>query len=60
MKGPNYEEELNESKSAIKILGGKFEKVENIKMNSLERNIIIIKKVSITPKKISKRSRQTP
>ena len=26
MKGPNYEEELNESKSAIKILGGKFEK----------------------------------
>lgn len=51
MKGPNYEEELNESKSAIKILGGKFEKVENIKMNSLERNIIIIEKVSITPKK---------
>ena len=33
MKGPNYEEELNESKNAIKILGGKFEKVENIKMN---------------------------
>ena len=51
MKGPNYEEELNESKNAIKILGGKLEKVENIKMNSLERNIIIIKKVSITPKK---------
>lgn len=51
MKGPNYEEELNESKNAIKILGGKFEKVENIKLNFLERNIIIIKKISATPKK---------
>lgn len=51
MKGPNYNEELNEAKKAIEILGGKFEKIESLNVGKeLERNIIIIKKVKNTPK----------
>lgn len=52
MKGPNFEEELNESKNAIKILGGELEKVECFNINGqLERNVIIIKKIKNTPNK---------
>ena len=51
MKGPNYEEELNNAKKAIEKLGGKIEKVESLIIDGeLERNIIIIKKVGNTPK----------
>lgn len=52
MKGPNYKEELDESKKAIEILGGKFEKIESLNVgNELERNIIVIKKIKQTPRK---------
>jgi 16S rRNA (guanine527-N7)-methyltransferase len=50
MKGPNYEEELIESKNAIKILGGEIEKIETVNINDeIERNNIIIRKVNKTP-----------
>lgn len=50
MKGPNIDDELENSKNAIKILGGKIEKVESLVLPSnLERNIIIIKKEKETP-----------
>lgn len=51
MKGPNVEEELGRAKKAIEVLGGRIEKVDNLKLvadgseNDLERNIIIIRKV---------------
>ncbi len=49
MKGPNYEEELENSRNAIKILGGIVENVEKFKIdNEIERNIIIIKKIKET------------
>ena len=52
MKGPNYEEEVNESKNAIKILGGKINKVISLNIDGeLERNIIIIDKNKKTPGK---------
>ena len=52
MKGPNYQEELDAARNAIKILGGKLEVIENFNINTeYERNIIIIKKVSKTPNK---------
>lgn len=52
MKGPNFKEELEDSKKAIEILGGQFEKIESLNVgNELERNIIIIKKVKQTPNK---------
>lgn len=51
MKGPNIEEELNKSKKAINILGGKIEKIEEIVLpgTDIVRNIIIIKKIKKTP-----------
>ena len=46
MKGPNYEEEIEEAKSNIKKFGGKIEKIENIIIDGeYERNIILIRKV---------------
>jgi 16S rRNA (guanine527-N7)-methyltransferase len=51
MKGPNYEEELEQSRKAITILGGTIDKVENRYISEeLERSIIIIRKVKETPK----------
>ena len=51
MKGPNFEEELENSKKAIDLLGGKIDKIDKLNINNeLERNIIIIKKVKTTPK----------
>ena len=51
MKGPNIKTELEESKTAIEVLGGKIEKVENIRLadNEIERNIVIIRKIKKTP-----------
>lgn len=52
MKGPNIEQELEDSKKAIKLLGGDVEKIHKIQIDSeLERNIIVIKKVNKTDKK---------
>lgn len=52
MKGPNYKEELEEAETAIKVLGGKLEKIESLNVNDeLERNLIIIKKIKETQKK---------
>lgn len=51
MKGPNFEEELENAKKAINVLGGTIENIENINVsNQYERNIIIIKKIKSTPK----------
>ena len=51
MKGPNIDEELEESKKAIDVLGGTIEKVEHFMIdNEYERNIVIISKVKSTPK----------
>lgn len=51
MKGPNFQEELNESSKAIKLLGGEIEKIETVFVNNeIERNLIIIKKIKTTPK----------
>lgn len=53
MKGPNIEEEINGSKKAIEILGGKIEKVEefNLPDTDIKRTIIVIRKVKNTPAK---------
>ena len=52
MKGPNIEQELEDAKKAIKLLGGEIEKIEKIQLdNEFERNIIVIKKINKTDKK---------
>lgn len=57
MKGPKAEEELERSKKAIEILGGKIEKVEKITIDeTMERNIIIIRKIKNTPSKYPRKA----
>lgn len=52
MKGPNYKEELEEARNAIRILGGEVEVISSLNVNEeIERNIIVIKKIKETPKK---------
>lgn len=57
MKGPKAQEELERSKKAINILGGKLEKVEKITIDEeMERNIIIIRKIKNTPNKYPRKA----
>ena len=53
MKGSEIEEELNNSKKAIKVLGGKILKVDEFTLpnSDIKRNIIVIKKVENTQAK---------
>ena len=53
MKGPNYEEELELSRKAIDIMGGKIIEVINYSLPDCygERSLIIIKKIKPTPRK---------
>lgn len=52
MKGATIEEELEQSRKAIFLLGGKIEKVDSFQLpqSNMERNIIIITKEKETPK----------
>jgi len=58
MKASNIEEELKEAEKAIKILGGKIEKIDKILLpkSNIERTIIIIKKIKETPKKYPRKA----
>lgn len=51
LKGPNVEEELEEAKKAIEVLGGKIEKVKEIELpdSDNQRTIIVIKAVKQLP-----------
>ena len=51
MKGSDIEEELEKSKYAINLLGGKIEKVDKFELSNerIGRNIIIVKKLKNTP-----------
>ena len=58
MKGNEIEEELEQAKYAIKLLGGKIERVEkfNLPNSDIERNIVIIKKIQETPNKYPRKA----
>lgn len=58
MKGPNVEEEINESKSAISQLGGKIHKIEKFSLayNEGERTVIVVNKITNTPKQFPRNS----
>ena len=57
MKGSNIEE-IENSKKALEILGGKIEKIEEITLpnSDIKRNIIIVKKVNKTPTKYPRKA----
>lgn len=58
LKGPAVQEELDEAKRAINILGGKIEKVikVNFENSDLDHNLVIIKKIKNTPKQYPRRA----
>jgi 16S rRNA (guanine527-N7)-methyltransferase len=58
MKGSNIEEELSNSKKAIKTLGAKIENIEELELpnNSGKRNIVILNKVNNTPNKYPRKA----
>jgi len=49
MKGPNVQSEIDESKKAIKLLGGKYHNVVQFKVGENGRSIVIADKISSTP-----------
>lgn len=58
MKALEIEEELEEAKKAIEILGGTIEKIEEITLENTDitRKIVIIKKMKETPKKYPRKA----
>lgn len=58
MKSIEIDEELNEAEKAIKVLGGKIEKIDMISLENtnIQRKIVIIKKVDETPKKYPRKA----
>ena len=58
MKGSDIDEELEQAKFAINLLGGKIEKIDNFTLpnSDIKRNIIVIKKGIGTPKKFPRRA----
>lgn len=58
MKGKKVEQELQDAKNAIKILGGKIESKEELQLieNDMNRNIILISKVKSTPSKYPRKA----
>lgn len=58
MKGSDIDEELDNGKNAIKILGGKIEKIEEFCLPSsdISRKVILINKVKNTPNKYPRKA----
>lgn len=58
MKGSEIEEELEESKYAISVLGGKTENIDSFLLldTDIKRNIVIIKKEKKTPEKYPRKA----
>lgn len=58
MKGPNIKEEIDEINSALKVLGGRIKKIENMVLpnSDNERNIIVIEKIARTPSKYPRKA----
>ena len=57
-KASDSEEEINNSKNAIKILGGSISKIceNDLPGTEVKRNIVIIKKDKCTPKKYPRKA----
>ena len=58
MKGSDIEEELENGKNAIKVLGGKIDNIDEFLLpdSGMKRNIIIIKKEKETPNKYPRKA----
>lgn len=57
LKGPNYEEELKESKKALRLLGGEMQEIVEVKLpfSDIVHYILVIKKTKQTPTKFPRK-----
>ena len=60
LKGPAAYDEIEQSKNAVKELGGEIERVEEIPLpeTDLKHTIVVIKKISPTPEKYPRRAKK--
>lgn len=58
MKGPAVEEEIKQSKNAIRMLGGRIEHIEKVQIedSDLNHNLVIISKISKTHRKYPRKA----
>lgn len=58
LKGPAVEEELNDARNAIGMLGGKVENVQNVDIegSELNHNLVIVRKSKNTPKQYPRKA----
>lgn len=58
MKGPNVSGEIEESRRAIEILGGKLQEIIQVEVeeSDLKHNLVIIEKIRNTPKKYPRKA----
>jgi len=58
MKGPAVEEEIKQSKNAIRLLGGRIEHIEKVQIedSDLNHNLVIISKIATTNKKYPRKA----
>lgn len=58
MKGPAVEDEIKQSKNAIRMLGGRIEHIEKVQIedSDLNHNLVIIKKVAGTNRKYPRKA----
>lgn len=58
MKGNDIDEEVNNSKNAINLLGGKIDKIDYFELpnSDISRNVIIIDKIKNTPNKYPRKA----
>ena len=58
MKGSNIQEEVQNSKKALEVLGGKIESIEEIVLpdSDITRNIIVVRKIKNTPNKYPRKA----
>ena len=58
MKGADFEEELNNSKKAIKVLGGKINSVDEFVLpaSDMKRTIVVVDKIGDTPKQYPRKA----
>lgn len=57
MKGSQIDEEFNNGKKAVEVLGGEVDMIEEFKLpnSDISRNLVVIKKVKHTPKKFPRK-----
>lgn len=55
-KGPDAEKEAKEAAKAVRILGGRLDRIQSVDLNGYAHNIIVIEKIKETPAKYPRKA----